>query len=580
MALVAIGATLCGQEFFPLEEVRAGQRGKARTVFAGTQVEEFDVEILGVLKNFTGPKRSAIFGRLSGGPLSRTGVLAGMSGSPVYIDGRLAGAVAFAFPFSQEPLAGIRPIEDMVSGYDASATVAGTVAVDPLRAWRQRAGLPVATSARPDRAGRFAPIATPVALSGFSERVADVFREDFRRLGLRPVQGAGGAAAEAIEGPLRPGAMISVGLIRGDMNLAASGTVTHVEGDRLFAFGHRFLSAGTTSMPMMRASVMAVVPNLSSSFKLSTTGPVIGTVALDRDSGIVGELGPGPSMVPCSLKVRPAGGPAVHYSIELVRDHQLTPLLLQIALFSAVDGIQRAIGPLTVTVRGGVSFRNGLPSLVLDDIYAGNAGVAQAAALSSAAPLSYLLQIGHPGVEIDSIDLELESEPALQRTDLVRAWVSKQQVRPGETVQIRFAVKGPDGSEELRHAEYTVPASMPAGAVDVTLGDALTANMQRWRGLFAGRKARDAAATIGFLNGLRGSDQAYLRIWQRRRSLWLRAERLHTPPASVRAVLSTTGGRAAGALDDMTDTMEEIRIGGFTGVVQGRLSLRFVVTDG
>ncbi len=579
--LIALGVTLSGQDFFPLEDVRAGQRATARTVFSGTQVEEFDVEILGVLKNFSGARRSAIFGRLSGGPLARTGVMAGMSGSPVYIDGRLAGAVAFMFPFSTEPLAGIRPIEDMVAGHGDGETVAGRVAVNPLDAWREVAGLPrEGPEPISDPGGRFLPIATPVALAGFGERVLDEFSEDFRRLGLRPVQGAGGTAAEEVDGPLGPGSMISVGLVRGDMTFSASGTVTHVDGDRLFAFGHRFLSAGTTQLPMMRASVMALVPNLSASFKLSSSGPVIGTVSLDRDSGIVGELGAGPAMVPCTVTIRPSGGPATRYAIELVRDDQLTPFLLQIALFSAVDVAHRSIGPLTVRVRGGVEFGDGLPSLVLDDIYTGTGGVAQAAALSTAAPLSYLLQVGHPGVEMESIDVEIESAPSLQRTDLVRGWLSKQQVRPGETLKVHFTAKGPDGKEQLRSAEFPVPQSLKAGVVEVTLGDAFTANLQRWRGLFAGRKARDATATIRFLNGLRGSDQAYLRVWQRRRSLWLHADKLESPPASVRAVLATTAGRAGGALDDLSNTVEEIRVGGFGGVVQGRMSLRFVVTGG
>ena len=200
------------------------------------------------------------------------------------------------------------------------------------------------------------------------------------------------------------------------------------------------------------------------------------------------------------------------------------------------------------------------------------------AALSTAVPLSYLLQTGHAGIEIDSIDVEVEAEPADQYTDLARAWLSKEQVRPGETVEIRFAAKEPDGTERMRSLSYQVPVSLPAGLVEVTISDAFTANLQQWRGLFAGRKVRDAAATIKFLNRLRGSDQAYLRVWQRKRSLWLHSDRLQSPPASLRAVLSTTSGRAAGTLDDVSTTLEDRKIDGLGGVVRGRLSLRFVVT--
>ena len=577
---ILLAGTLAGQAFYPIGEIRAGQRAVGRTVFAGTEIEEFEVEILGVIENFSGPKSPIIFGKLSGGPLESTGVMSGMSGSPVYIDGRLAGAVAFMFPFSTEPLAGIRPIGEMVRGFETAEVDPPTLAVDPLDRWREMAGLSrevVTPTVVPS--GQFRPIATPVSLSGFSDRVLQVFGEDLRRLGLRPLQGAGGQLAGASdEAEIGPGSMISVGLIRGDMNFTASGTVTHVDGDRVFAFGHRFLSTGTTAMPMMRASVMTLVPNLNASFKLSGTGPLIGTVNLDREAGIAGELGAGPRMVPCSIRVRQADGGSVSYAMEVVRDPQLAPLLLQIALFSAISVSEPSLGALTVRVRGGVEFEDGLPRLVLDDVYTGSGGVGQAAALSTVAPLSYLMRTRHEGVEIRKVDLEVEAHAEDQYTDLVRAWLSKTQVKPGETVEIRLAAKGPDGREQMRSVPYRVPVSLSAGAVEVTVGDALTANLQNWRGLLAGRRSRDAAATIRYLNGLRGSDRAYVRIWQRKRSLWMHSDQLSAPPASLHAVLSTPAGRGAGAIADLSTTLADLLVDGLPGVVRGRLSMRFVVT--
>ena len=581
--LLAVCGVLSGQVFFPIEDVRAGQRGTGLTVFSGDTVEQFDVEILGVLENFSGPKTNVIFGRLSGGPLQQTGVMSGMSGSPVYIDGLLAGAVAFTFPFAKEPLAGIRPIGEMIRGADPAPADASAAAVAVLDDWREVAGVGRRTPATPDAGARqLDPIATPVSLGGFSPRTLQVYAEDFQRLGLRPLQGSGGALRQGLDADaaaeLKPGSMISVGLIRGDLNLSASGTVTYVDGGRLLAFGHRFLSTGSTSMPMMRASVMALVPNLSASFKLSGTGPLIGEITLDSESGIAGEVGLAPSMVPCTIRVKQGGGREETYSMELVRDAQLVPFLLQIALFSAIDASEPSFGPLTARVRGGVRFANGLPRLVLDDIYAGTGAVGQVTALSTAAPLSYLLQTGHANLGLEAIDLEVEATPTDEYSDIVRAWLSKPQVRPGETIEIRLAVKGPDGREEMRSVPYAVPVSMPAGTVEVTVGDALTANLQRWRGLLAGRKARDAAATIRVLNSLRGSDGAYVRLWQRKRSIWLHADKLPVPPASLHAVLSTPTGRGAGALPDLSTTITELGVDGLRGVVRGRLALRFVVT--
>lgn len=579
----ALATILCAQGILPIEEVEAGQRGTGRTVFAGDTIEEFDVEILGVLENFSGPRSAVIFARLSGGPLARTGVLSGMSGSPVYIDGRLAGAVAFMYPFSTEPLAGIRPIGEMLAGAETGGSGRARAAADLLDEWRVAAGLPRAQAAAHGPAARqLRPIATPVALGGFSDRTLEAYGPMFRRLGLQPLQGAGGGLrrlpGDSPAGGLEPGAMISVGLIRGDLNLTASGTVTHVDGSRLYAFGHRFLSGGGTALPLMRASVMTLVPNLSASFKLSGTGPLIGTISHDGEAGIAGQLGDGPSMVPCTIRVRQSNGRTASYSLELAREPQLVPFLLQIALFSAVSKSEPSLGPLTVRVRGGAEFDGGLPRLVLDDIYTGGGGVGQAAALSTAAPLAYLLGTRHPDLALKAIDLEVETRPSDEYTDIVRAWLSSTQARPGEPLEIHLAAKGPDGREELRSVVYRVPVSLGAGAVEVTVGDALTANLQQWRGLLAGRRARDAAATIRFLNGLRGSDRAYVRLWQRKRSLWLHADRLPVPPASLHAVLSTTAGRGGGAVHDLSTTIAEFPVDGLRGVVRGRLGMRFVVT--
>lgn len=577
--LLCLTVPLLGQEFFPVDQVQAGQRAIGKTVFQGTEVEEFEIEILGVLENFAGPKSSVIFGKLSGGPLEQTGVMSGMSGSPVYIDGRLAGAVAFMFPFSKEPLAGIRPIGEMVAGFEGTAPSGSRAAVGPLEDWRELAGLPrAAPREASETVSQFQPIATPVSFGGFTKRTLEVFGDRFRRLGLRPVQGAGGGLRDDPGGPLEPGSMISVGLIRGDMTMDATGTITHIDGDRVLAFGHPFMSAGDTQMPMMRASVMTLVPNLNASFKLSGTGSLIGQVSMDREAGIAGRLGPGPAMVPCKVRIISPDGGMEEYSFEVVRDNLLTPMLLETALFSSINVTERALGPLTIRVRGNAMFGDGLPGLVLDDIYTGAAAVGEIAALYTVAPLAYLLETGHADVEVESVELEVEPVPADRYTDLVRAWLSKTQVRPGETVQIHFAAKGPDGHEEVRTLSYEVPVSMPAGTVEVTIGDAVTANLAEWRGMLGGRKVRDAADTIRFLNNLRGSDRAYLRVWRRKRSLWLHSDKLPAPPASLHAVLSTAEGRGSGATADLTTTLADQRIGGFDGVVRGRIDLRFVVT--
>jgi hypothetical protein len=571
-------AVLPAQNLFPLSDVEAGMKAVGRTVFAGSTIEEFDVEILGVLEN-VGPKQSLIIGRLSGGPLEKAGVMAGMSGSPVYIDGRLAGAVAFSFPFSTEPLAGIRPIEQMVAGFEAQDRAAQLVPLDMLADLRRAVGIERPLRDRSVVEPQFLPIATPVSLAGFSARTAEVFGDQLRELGLRPVQGAGGGLRNDPGGAIEPGSMISVGLIRGDLQVNAAGTVTHVDGNRVFAFGHRFISSGDTELPMMRASVLTLVPNLNNSFKLAGTGGLVGKISLDREAGIAGELGDGPQLVPCHIRLRTSAGGNHEYNLELVRDSQLTPFLLQMAVFSAIDATERSLGPLTANVKGKVRFAAGAPDLVLDDIYSGTANVGADAAQSTAIPLAFITQSGFADLEVTSIDIEIEATPEERYSEIVRAWVSSSQVQPGQSVEITAVVKDPDGAETPLSFLYEVPVSMPPGAVNVTVSDASSLNILEWRGLLTGRKSRGAGEMIRLVNRLRRSDQAYVRLWQPKRSLWVHSERLPSPPASLQAVLQTAEGRATGAAQDLSSTLAESVLGELDSVVRGRVDLQFVVTQ-
>ena len=267
---VSTAALQAAPAIFPLKDIRAGQHGIGRTVFSGSKVEEFQVEILGVL-GISGRASRLSWPSSSGGPLAETGVMQGMSGSPVYIDGKLAGAVALGFPLSKEAIAGIRPIEDMLR-------------VDP--AARRVASIP---SRREVLAGdaRLEEIATPVSFSGFTAATLEHFGKQLRELGLDPRQGVsgGGDPPEALGDPknIEPGSMISVQLLSGDMSMGADGTVTYVDGDRIYAFGHRFLDDGRREMPFARSEVLALLPNLSASFKISTAREWMGTITEDRN---------------------------------------------------------------------------------------------------------------------------------------------------------------------------------------------------------------------------------------------------------------------------------------------------------
>ena len=316
--LLAASVLQAAPAIFPLKDIRAGQHGVGRTVFSGSRIEEFQVEILGVLENI-GPRESVILARLSGGPLANTGVMQGMSGSPVYIDGKLAGAVALGFPLSKEAIAGIRPIEEMLRVDPDPKPVRGTA----LARRQVQAGN-----------GRLEEIATPISFSGFTAATLDHFGARLRELGLDPRQGVsgGGNPNDKLGDPSRiePGSMISVQLLSGDMSVGADGTVTSIDGNRIYAFGHRFLAAGATELPFARSEVLALLPNLNASFKISTAREWMGTITEDRNNAISGFMGRRAPTVPMEIRVG-----ANTYKMRMIQDRVMTPLLTQMAVFSS-----------------------------------------------------------------------------------------------------------------------------------------------------------------------------------------------------------------------------------------------------
>lgn len=565
----ALGARAA--EILPLTQVRAGQRGVGKTVFQGDKVEEFAAEILGVLDN-VGPRQSLILARLSGGPLEKTGVMAGMSGSPVYVEGKLIGAVAFSFPFTTEPLCGIRPIEDML----AASTPEPPARADApsLRAMLAGEQALLPAPRRQGDGGAMLPIATPVSFAGFTERTLEVFGDRLRSLGLRPVQGVGGRARDAsATGPLEPGSMLSVGLIEGDLSLSAAGTVTVVEGDTVHAFGHPFVSSGPARLPMARAAVLTLVPNLSNSFKLAATGERIGAITLDRAAGVMGSIGGEPDMVPAGFRVNGRS-----YAMTLVRDSFLTPFLLQMAAFAVVDATERQLGPSTLRVRGRARFAGGEPDLDLGDVYSGATSVSLQAALGSAAPLAFVMQSAGEVLQIAELDFEIESVPEQRTVRIARAWTDRETVQRGGSLRLFVLLRDGAGKETLQQETFRIEPHTLAGEVYVSVSDATATNMAELPLLFE-RGGMAAGRLIAAVNRLRRSDRYYTRLWRTHRGLHAQGQRFEQPPASLLAVLDAPRGAAGGAQTDPYTTIEERASAPADGVVEGAATLRLAITE-
>jgi len=550
IVLLLLLACLAGaQNFFPLQDVHAGLRGVGRTVFQGDRVEEFQVEILGVLQNL-GPKQTIILARLSGGPLEETGVLQGMSGSPVYIDGKLLGAIALGFPFSKQPIAGIQPIEAMLA--DATFSAPPPASARPLPAALQRGDHRSLASS-----DKLAELPTPVSLTGFSAATLMAFTPDLRNLGFQPQEGVAAGPANSLQtsailrpspkASLQPGSMISVGLITGDMNMTADGTVTYIDGKRIYAFGHRFLDIGSIEFPFARSEVIASIPTLNSSFKLSVPREWMGTILSDRNTAVAGEIGRPSHTVPLTISVRSGAASARDYHLQVVNDRLLTPLLTQAALFSTIDATQRTVGVGTIRLKGEVQFDGALPPLRIHDMFVSDSALAQQVSADAVVTLGFVLGGGFANLHLKSMSFTLDQVDSKRQLRLAQAWTSAHEVHPGDSVQITALLEGENGLEITRVATYQVPAGAPNGPLNFTVSDANTLNFPDFAGV-AASSLRVPERLIEMINSYRASDALYIRVWRQEPSFNVAGQlpggELPDPPPSVMLILADPSASA------------------------------------
>ena len=543
-----------------IDEVRAGMTGVGRTVFDGSEPEEFKVHILGVLRNVVGPQRNLILARLEGGPLASTGVLQGMSGSPVYIDGKLVGAVSYSIgSFSKEPIAGITPIAEMTE----------TAALAPRRPAVQKAALSwpltrenvsAALRAAYDRARPFAdapgdvqafglpagdggrlaallrPIATPMIMSGFAPQAASLLAGPFADAGFAPVLGgaAGDAEGSKVSRRLQAGDAVGVSLMTGDLELGATGTVSYVDGDRVYAFGHPFLALGPTSFPMTRARVYSLLPSLMTSFKISAMGDVIGTFQQDRSTAIAGTLGKGPDLVPVRVTLESGRGLKKTFSFNIADDQLFTPLLTYVAVFNTIGSYERQLGAATYGIKGRARVK-GQPDVAIEDLFAGENAVAGAAA-AVAGPVTYLLTNDVEKVEIGGIDVTLTSYEEPRIATIERVWLDEVRPRRGRTVPLKVLLRSYRGDEEIRTVPVELPANAPA-TVSVLVSDGATLTRWEQRELKRPAQPESIAQMIRALNTTRRNNRVYVRLVADEPGAVVQGETLPALPPSVLAVL-------------------------------------------
>jgi SpoIVB peptidase S55 len=592
LVLLLLAPLAAAQNFFPLKDIRPGLHGIGRTVFEGDRIEEFQVEILGVLQNL-GPKQTIILARLSGGPLAETGVLQGMSGSPVYIDGKLLGAIALGFPFSKQPIAGIQPIEAMLA--DATFSAPLPAGARRLPAALERGDHRNLTSRENTPPDELAELPTPLSLTGFSAATLTAFMPGLRNLGFQPQEGVSAAPANSPQSSvnvrpssrpnLQPGAMISVGLITGDMNMTADGTVTYIDGKRIYAFGHRFLDVGSIELPFARSEVIASIPTLNSSFKLSVAREWMGTILSDRNTAVAGEIGRPSHTVPLTISVRSGAARARDYHLQVVNDRLLTPFLTQAALFSTIDATERTVGAGTMRLQGKVEFDGALPPLRVHDLFVSDSALAQQVSADAVVTLGFVLSGGFANLHLKDMSFQLDQVDSKRQLHLAQAWTSAHEVHPGDSIQITALLEGENGLEMTRVANYQIPTGAPNGPLNLTVSDANTLNFPDFAGVSAS-SLRAPERLIEMINSYRASDALYVRVWRQEPSFNVAGQlpggELPDPPPSVMLILADPSASAnSNAALTMTRGAEAARIVIPVGnyVVTGAKTIQVEVKD-
>jgi len=536
-------------------------RGVAYTVFEGVKPESMDVEVLGVLHNVNGPKGDVILIRLHGPKVEYTGVVAGMSGSPVYLDGKLAGALAFRIgQFSKEPIAGVTPIADMleINALDkspaeesAATRPALTNASGKTAAPGDAATLPGSVHdfanqnyAKQDYANYLEPIETPLVFNGFSEEAVRRFAPEFASAGIVPVMGAGSVSNDKQPEPLEPGSAVSAVLVRGDMDITATCTVTYIDPQRLLACGHPLLQFGSVDLPMNKAEVLATLPSPLDAFKIVSMTEEAGVFVEDRHTGILGVFNKQPDMIPVTLAIHSgAGTPQKEFHYEVLNNPRLSPVAIMATVFNALHGVNEYGEEITYRLNGTIHVK-GFPEVALKNMFAPTES-GQPAAMSAALSLGerfgriYDNPYSAPAVESVKLDFDLVRERKWARLESARTDVTE--VRPGDQIMVETVLAPYRGERSVRQIPVKIPTSVSKGTLRILVSDGETLDRLNHANPTFGRKL-DLASTIAVLNQEHANNRVYVSLLEADPEVRVADKVMPTLPISVMNVMDGMRG--------------------------------------
>jgi hypothetical protein len=566
-------------EILPLSEVRPGMQGYAYTIFAGEQVEKFELEVIGIMPNFLGPRQTIILVQLKGPKVEHTGVVAGMSGSPVYFEGKLAGALSLKLGvFTKEPIEDIFHPQPQISAenvqpqYQSQSQTAtpGQQLSLPQDA-ASRTGLPTGSVLEP--------IETPLVFSGYQPEALRQFAGQLQSYGFVAAQG-GTAAPKPEDGHLLPGDMAGMVLVEGDTSISSACTVTAVRSNQVYLCGHPFLSLGDVQFPMARTEVVTTLSSDLASTKIVNVGGPIGTITGDHLTAVTGKLGAPPPMIPIDLTLA-VGGAEKKLHFEMVNHPKLTPLLMGLTVFNGLTQNSLYGEGTTLHLSGEVVVHGHAPVQIENTFAPGDSFSPDGLpiALNIQNVFARLFTNTRETPVFDRIALRVESVRGRQSFSIESAWLEKGEAAPGETLRVRVLLRPYRGAARVEETTVRVPEQASRGTtlrVLVTDGDMLNRASRGFAFASAGGGNAGLDQLIALLNRERRNDRLYVGLFAPTPTiLWDDKELPNIPLSQINVIDGRPTPGTVQVLRESLASESSIPLGGpVTGVISLNLQIR------
>jgi hypothetical protein len=552
LCLISSAIELDPNKFMTVDQIKPGMKGIGKTVFSGTKIEEFQIEVINVLKNGNGPKSDIIWVMCSGGPLGETGVMRGMSGSPVYIDGKLIGAVAYMQgEFAKQPIAGVTPIADMLgiikNSESGGSAKQGTMYEsdipfpfnNQLNSGEKQNEMKLNSIENSSSESLMKPIQMPIMMSGFNPKTVEYMSSILKKYGMIPIQGGGTSTQnEPNDVKVEPGSVIVIQFVKGDVDMSGSGTITYVDGNKVLAFGHPMYGMGKINLPVSVGKISLLFPSVMVSSKLGTPVRMIGTLTQDTPFGVLTDLTKQPEFIPMKVRVKSQGNDQIQeYNYEIAKSRIFSPTLILSTALDTILSSTKTMGDYTMKTHSEISMKE-YPKFVRDDVFSGTAP--DVVASEFALPVYMIMQNRFEEVDIENISLDINFEDKRTNAMIDDVRINKSLVKPGDSVSVTMSITPYMQDSIVKQFDVTIPKDIPEGRMLLRISDATSNTM--WERSRAPMKSRytDIPQLIKLIQEEESNNNVIVELFSPKAGAIVRGEELPALPLTALNVINSS----------------------------------------